>query len=48
MQIVIKKKLGAESAYNTLYTDFDEEKFSMRILGKNSGYWVFEIRKLEK
>lgn len=48
MQIVIKKNLGAESAYNSLYTDLDEGKFSMKILGKNSGYWVFEIRKLEK
>jgi len=47
MQIVIKKKLGAESAYNSLYADLDEEKYTMKILGKNSGYWVFEIRKLE-
>ena len=47
MQIVIKKKLGAESAYNSLYTNIDENKFEMKILGKNSGYWVFEIRNHE-
>ncbi len=46
LQVVIKKKLGAESAYNLLYADFDEEKFGMIVLGKNSGYWVFEIKKL--
>ena len=44
MQIVIKKKLGAESAYSYLQ-DSIEDSFEMNILGKNSGYWVFEIRK---
>jgi 16S rRNA (guanine1207-N2)-methyltransferase len=45
IQIVIKKKLGAESAYSYLETNVEDSVFEMSILGKNSGYWVFEIRK---
>lgn len=45
MQIVIKKKLGAESAFSYLENSLEESPFTMKILGKNSGYWVFEIRK---
>jgi 16S rRNA (guanine1207-N2)-methyltransferase len=46
MQIVIKKKLGAPSAYSFLDTNLDKAFFEMKVLGKNSGYWIFEIRKL--
>jgi 16S rRNA (guanine1207-N2)-methyltransferase len=46
LQMVIKKKLGAQSAYSFLEANLDENLFEMKILGKNSGYWVFEVRKL--
>ena len=45
MDVVIKKKLGAESAYNYIENILDDSDFHMTILGKNSGYWVFEIQK---
>ena len=44
MNIVIKKKLGAESAYNTLEQNLEDSNRLIHILGKNSGYWVFEIQ----
>ncbi|MBN2154796.1 MAG: methyltransferase [Candidatus Lokiarchaeota archaeon] len=46
MDIVIKKKLGAESVYNYLENNL-ESQFQIVLLGKNSGYWVFEIQRIE-
>ncbi len=44
MDIVIKKKLGAESVYNALRQNLEDSNRTIQILGKNSGYWVFEIQ----
>ena len=45
MQIVIKKKLGAESVYDHLRKNLDERLYSIKIIAKNSGYWVFALQK---